>query len=149
MKKAILEAFSEIDTEIGEQRQLEYKRISAKLKMLVNKQTVNYDMFIGGTIKEEMWEKKHQELESEIEELEDQKDAIHLADNSHFDLLKKLLELPKRLTESWSYASDEEKRQIIKLLYSNCTIQDKVVSASLIESISIINDFAKFEKWGG
>ena len=104
---------------------------------------------LDGKISEEFWREKSAEWQKEQEILREQLARHQRANHSYFDEGVKLLELAQLGLEQYDTKPPEEKRQFLKFLLSNCTIQDVTLTPTYRKPFSFFAEGPLSAIWRG
>jgi hypothetical protein len=108
-----------------------------------------YEDKLDGKIPEELWFRKHEQYKEEIRLIEK---YIEQHTNANFDYIEsgiQLLNLAKNAYSLYSSQSDIEKRRVLKLLLSNCTLNAGIVHYEYNMPFSLMLKIPEKEKISG
>ena len=83
------------------------------------------DMYMDGEIKKEVYEKKNANYESQLENLERELRANKMSDEKFINEGQKILEHAKRLYSLYLKQNMEEKRKMLKTIFSNAWLDGR------------------------
>ncbi len=112
--------------------------ISMRLGQVKRWNELAYIDKLDGKITETQWLSLYRKWESETLELEAQQRALE-STGAHAGLtVNRILELAQKIPAIWVKRNNEEKRQIVDLLYSNCQLEGATLRASYRKPFSYI-----------
>jgi site-specific DNA recombinase len=109
-------------------------------------QSMLYEDKLKGVVTPHFWETKYREFEAKLESL--RADLVQLANatGSYYEEGLRLLELSQGAYSLYVKSNYEEKRKILDLLYSNCTLQGQEVVGKFRQPLQMIIDASAAEK---
>jgi site-specific DNA recombinase len=122
--------------------------ISKQISEAVKRLSVNNEQ-LDWIIPEELWFRKHEQYKEEIRLIEK---YIEQHTNANFDYIEsgiQLLNLAKNAYSLYSSQSDIEKRRVLKLLLSNCTLNAGIVHYEYNMPFSLMLKIPEKEKISG
>ncbi|MFH1653750.1 MAG: recombinase family protein [Pseudomonadota bacterium] len=122
-------------------RDSEIISLRSKIDMLRSRIDQSYTDKLDGKISENFWRKNTNRWQDELATYENKLIAYSKADIPYYENGKLLLELAKNAHRLYLRATNDEKRKLLKLVLSNCTL-----NGSTIE-YQIRNPFHNFVKW--
>lgn len=127
----------------------EEARIDRALEKNRQRQRQVYSDRMDQLIDEDLYREFSENLQTERLQLQEVKAKIESAEHRYQDTAMSWVELPKRLSTSWSYAAEDEKKQILNLLLSNFFLKDGKATIELKEPFQHILEIAENKKWRG
>lgn len=120
---------------------------SKKLRDRINKIYVDK---LDGVINEEFWYEKHRKWNEELATISNLIDSFNKANDQYLQTGIQILELVNNTHDLYLEESPEEKRKMLKMLLSNCTLKDGKISYTykkpfdlLAEGLAINKDYAR------
>jgi len=125
------------------------QQIDSQLTKLNNRLSVLYDDKIDGVISEDIYKKKRDTWENQIDELMIELTALNKTNAEVFRRVEVMLELCKDLTGAYLRHTDDKKHHLLKLLCSNLFYDGSKIVITIKEPFTALMNFAIFEKWAG
>lgn len=135
---SILKALKESHASEIEYREGATKELQRKLRRYQNRLDRLYEDRLDGVITTEFYAERRERYEMERDEVMRALDRHHGANGNYFELGEMLLELASRATDIYKQRSPEEKRQLIKNVFSNLALTGKTLSVSYTKPFDVI-----------
>lgn len=103
------------------------KSLSARYETLQRRVDALYEDKLDGKISMEMWERKHAEALSEQKSIRDRMSTMKDEETKYFEIGINILDLAMRAREIYEKRSSEEKRLLLKHIFSNLLLNDRNV----------------------
>lgn len=123
-------------------------RLHAELKRIKNRLDQLYLDKLDGKVSESFWLEKSRAWETDHTRLVNQLQAHQVADHRYDDDGLKLLELAARAHELYAQQSFEQKNKFLRIILSNCTLQDGTLRPTYKKPFDILARGVKSEVWG-
>ena len=123
--------------------------LQADLKKIKHRLDQLYIDKLDGTVSESFWLDKSRGWEAEQARLVSQIQAHHVADHRYYDDGLKLLELASKAHELYSKQPFEQKNRFLRILLSNCTLQDGTLRPTYQTPFDILARGIERGLWGG
>ena len=114
------------------------KALQARYNELQRRLEVLYDDRLAQVITQERWELKQAGMMAEQEEIQSQISKLKDTEVKYYEKYINIIDLARRSREIYEKRNPEERRMLLKSIFSNLVIKDKIVSYSLKESIAMI-----------
>lgn len=122
--------------------------LQAELKKVKHRIDQLYIDKLDGKVSESFWLDKSRVWEAEQARLVSQIQAHHVADHRYYDDGLKLLELASKAHELYSKQPVEQKHRFLRILLSNCTLQDGTLHPTYKKPFDILARGIERGKWG-
>jgi hypothetical protein len=123
-------------------------RLQAELKKFKHRLDQLYVDKLDGKVSERFWLDKSRVWEAEQARLVSQIQAHQVADHRYYDDGLKLLELAPKAYELYSKQPIEQKNRFLRILLSNCTLQDGTLHPTYKKPFDILARGIESRKWG-
>lgn len=130
------------NNELNEKRKLE---INSQLTKLNNRLLALYDDKIDGLISDDIYIKKRDTWQNQIEDLTIELAAISKTQTEIFKRIENMLELCKDLTGAYLRHTDEKKHILLKMLCSNFFYDGSKLTITIKEPFKALMNFAIFK----
>lgn len=127
----------------------EIARLQKKQLDLMAKKKRVLDLFIDGSITQDEHAQKKNEIEEALYNVKVKLDAHAQTDNTFLNTLESLLLIASRAGELFKSSEVEQKRELINLLLSNCTLADGKLRFSLRKPFDALVNFNDRKGWLG
>jgi site-specific DNA recombinase len=114
------------------------KTHQARYNELQRRLDILYDDRLSMKITQERWEVKQAGIMAEQEEIQSQITSLKNTEAKYFERYINIIDLARRSREIYQKRNPEERRMLLKSIFSNLVIKDKIVSYSLKESVAMI-----------
>lgn len=128
--------------EMNEQRK---SQIEVQLKKLENRLLALYDDKIDGLISQEIYTRKRDTWQNQIDDLSIELSALNKTHAEIFNRIENMLELCKDLTGAYLRQPNHKKRVLIKLLCSNLFYDGSKLTITIKEPFKALMNFAVFK----
>lgn len=128
--------------EFNEKRKIQ---IDSQLTKLNNRLSALYDDKLDGLISTEIYIKKRDSWQAQIDELMIELTALNKTNNEIFNRIEKMLELCKDLVNTYLGHTDDKKRILLKLLCSNFFYDGSKLTITIKEPFKALMNFAIFK----
>jgi len=147
----ILEKIVEALKTTHEGKQQYYNDIQQKLTKEYNsyeaKKDNLLDLKISGRITDSIYDKKYRELQSTQDKIKSKINNLHYADKDYFITASYILDLANRAHELFLSSEMEQKRQLIKLVFQNLELKDRLVQYKYAKPFDQIFKYANRQAW--
>ena len=123
------------------------KGLTARLTQLRNWKEQSYVDKLEGEISEADWKSFTEKWDSEASSIQYSLDVSQRESSDIEMSVSRILELSQRLPELWDRRNNEEKRKLVDLLYSNCTLTGPSLSVTYRKPFSYIAEGNKTQDW--
>ena len=123
-------------------------RLQAELKKIKNRLDQLYVDKLDGKVSEGFWLDKSRVWETEQARLVSQIQAHQVADHRYYDDGLKLLELASKAHELYSKQPVDQKHKFLRILLSNCTLQDGTLRPTYKKPFDILARGIERGVWG-
>ena len=130
------------NNQLNEKRKIE---IDAQLTKLNNRLSALYDDKIDGLISQDVYIKKRNTWQSQIDDLMIELTAINKTNTELFNRIEVMLELCKDLVNTYLVHTDDKKRILLKLLCSNFFYNGSKIVITIKEPFKALMNFAIFK----
>ena len=100
-----------------------------------------------GWITDDEYSRYYQEFRSRTDDIDNRLVNLQKAEDDYYLTANYLLQLSKQAYELFVSSEMEQKRQLLKLLLQNPTLEGKKVRYSLIKPFDTIPDYADHQRW--
>lgn len=107
----------------------------------------NYRAYLQQRITEDDYDKYDSQFRDEIADIDARLGMLQDADDQYFISAKYILELSKRAKELFESSKIEQRRQIIKLVLSNLTLEGKKLRYEAVKPFDTILNCADGQRW--
>ncbi|MCB2229881.1 recombinase family protein [bacterium] len=125
----------------------ERQRIQQRLGQIDNWIRKAYEDKLEGTITAEHWRDLSNRWETERIQLLSQLKVLDADSPNAIATAERVLELSQKLPDLWLSRNNYEKRELVELIYSNCTLDGATLSAAYKKPFSIIAEGTRTKKW--
>lgn len=146
-KTAITTAMLEMEGMREEETQRAIAQLNRDLTKTRNTMKQAYRDKLSGLVDAETYAEVSQEHKWKIEELERHLSNIGHVEESYYDIVVNLLELPETLITGWSQADEERRRELMGILVSNCTLLNKKLTYERNPAVALMLNMGKTEEW--
>ncbi|MFH1373306.1 MAG: zinc ribbon domain-containing protein [bacterium] len=133
----------------AERTQAERQRISVRLGQIDTWTEQAYQDKLENTITTEHWKTLSAKWEAEQIRLQSQLEALNGNGPDILYTAERILELSQKLPDLWLSRNNDEKRELVDLLYWNCSLAGATLSAAYKKPFSIIAEGTQTQKWRG
>jgi len=123
-------------------------RLQAELKKIKTRLDLLYVDKLDGTVSEAFWLEKSQRWEMEQDRLIQQIQGHQSADRKYYEDGFKLLELAAKAHQLYKTQPPEQKNKLLKILPSNCTLQDGTLRPVYKKPFDILARGVESRHWG-
>ncbi len=120
--------------------------LKTEIKQIQSRQDKLLDMHLLGDINKEVWEEKNSQYEKQKDRLQSQINAYKTVDGKFLNEGKKIIELAKHTYSLYSKQNLEEQRKLLKIIFSNFTLNGEKVSYEYNTPYSFFAKIAKNKK---
>ena len=106
-------------------------RLQAQIKKTDNQLSLIYDDCLEGLIDREVYERKREELKKRRQDFNIQLEKHYRADEAYQDKGLQILEIVKNAATFYKTQPQAIKRELLRVLLSNCTLEGKVLKPEL------------------
>ena len=125
----------------------ERQRIATRLGQLDNWSNQSYLDKLEGAITTEKWKSVSTSWDAESIHLQAQLDALNGDGPDVILTAQRILELAQKLPTLWDSRNNNEKREVVDLLYWNCTLDGANLCATYNKPFSFIAEGTQTQKW--
>lgn len=118
----------------------EYNKIEHRIEQM-------YEDQLDGRITHDMYDKKYKEYRKTQSELQDKMNKLQKADDEYYITCGYLLKLASKAGELFESSEPAEKREILKLLLQNCTLDGTSVCYDLKKPFDTLFDLGSRHIW--
>lgn len=122
--------------------------LQAELKKIKNRLDQLYVDKLDGKVSESFWLDKSRVWDAEQAQLVSQIQAHQVADHRYYDDGLKLLELASKAHELYSQQPSEQKNKFLRILLSNCILQDGTLRPTYKKPFDILARGIENGRWG-
>ena len=97
-----------------------------------------YDDRLDNKISREFWEKKQQEINEAQATLLEQINRVKSEETKYFEIWLNIMDLARRAREIYEKRTPEERRMLLKHVFSMLTLKDGETTYELKESVSVL-----------
>ena len=133
----------------GKRVDAERQRIAIRLGQIKKWTEQAYQDKLEGTITVEHWKTLSSKWETEQIQLQSQLETLN---GNGLDILftaERILELSQKLPDLWLSRNNDQKRELVDLLYWNCTLDGATLSAAYRKPFSILAEGTQTQEWRG
>ena len=123
------------------------QQIEKQIKVLQNRIDQSYLDKLDRKISEEFWQTQTHKWLAEKENLSMKLVGYQKADTSYLENASFILELAKKAPTLFKQASNEQKRKLAGMLFSNCSLKDKNLDLRLKSPFDLILESSKTGNW--
>lgn len=147
--EAIYKAVEGLDKTLKTTQQTQRRQLADKIEQAQRKLRQAYHDRLDGLITDSEYSEVAKVFKAKIEALQDELGAIGSADVGFYDLARKLVEIPIRLSSRWSSALDTEKLVILKILRSNFYVKHRKIHLEPVSAVGLFFKDIDFKHGGG
>jgi site-specific DNA recombinase len=107
----------------------------------------NYEQLLRGRITNDDYDRFDQDFRDKLAEMDTKLSMLQDADDQYFVSAKYILELSKRAKDLFESSKVEQKRQIMKLVLSNLTLDGKKLRYEAVKPFDTILNCADSQQW--
>ena len=133
----------------GKRVDAERQRIAIRLGQIKTWTEQAYQDKLEGTIKVEHWKIVSTKWETENIQLQSQLSVLNGDGPDILFTAERILELSQKLPELWLSRNNDEKRDLVDLLYWNCSLNGATLSATYRTPFRIFAEGTQTQKWRG
>ena len=125
----------------------ERQRIAIRIGQIKTWIQQAYQDKLEGTITAEHWKALSSKWDMEKTQLQSQLEALNGNGPDILFTAERILELSQELPDLWLSRNSDEKRELVDLLYWNCTLDGATLSAAYKKPFSIIAEGTQTQQW--
>lgn len=122
----------------AEYKENQVKTLSARYAAAQRRIDNLYEDRLDERISSEFWEQKHKELNTEREAIREQLEKMQTEEAKYFEIWLHIIDLAHRAREIYERRSPEEKRMLLRYLFSNLTLSDEDVAYTFTPAMDIV-----------
>ena len=145
----IMARLSKRQASSGKRVDAERQRIAIRLGQIDTWTERAYQDRLEGTITAERWKIASSKWDAERIHLQSQLEALNGNGPDIIHTAGRILELSQNLPDLWLSRNNDEKRELVDLLYWNCSLDGLTLSAAYKKPFSILAEGTQTQKWRG
>lgn len=123
--------------------------LNTRLERANDKKSRLLDVFLNQSITQTEYDKKRSEIEKEIFDIQAQMQSHIVADTTFVTTVESVFLVVSKAGELFKSSKVEQKRALLNLLLSNCTLKDGTLQYSLNKPFDALVNLAENKKWLG
>ena len=113
------------DMQINTKEKRDY--LQAEIKKLNTRKDKYLEMHVDGDISKDVWTKRTQEIDTQLQLLVNQQQAMQLSNTQYIDEGKNIIECSKQAYNLYKQQTVEEKRRLLDVMFDSITVENRTI----------------------